>query len=296
MSTKIYDGYFVKIKSLNGLNSFVTRLRLKMRLELEKEFYKMVANQTVALIDKAALNLLKSDQTVKGQKVGDKFFPVNLAYLITSSAHNEIYKTKQRNPEFDFGFEVQFAPTEGGFLAIIYTERAKFCKVWEKMTEVSEFGYWNNSDSYPKGVKNRAQWEKRGKIWNKAIPSGIAGLSGFSVDCVCNQLPSPYGEREKFIKRVFHQIPSFEDRVVCYAKKITSSNLEKYFAEKDGKIIDCSNFFHYLSEVNQYLKTDEGKHLLQEEESKIKTIIPKITLELLNKEITLSLKSAKING
>ncbi len=54
-------------------------------------------------------------------------------------------------------------------MGIVYAENKTLLDAFQTMNEVEEYGYWNNTDSYPDGV-TRADWLLRKAAWDRMLP------------------------------------------------------------------------------------------------------------------------------
>lgn len=71
----------------------------------------------------------------------------------------------------EFRIQIGQDPRNRGYYLLVITYNEDLREAFEAMDEISEYGYWNGTDSYPDGV-TLADWEIRRALWNRVIPSG----------------------------------------------------------------------------------------------------------------------------
>jgi hypothetical protein len=253
MSTKIYNGYKLPLMSLGSLHELLTGFRDKIKPVKERLLAKSVAKLATDFIDRHAMG----DRKLSATDAEDMLCPTgNLDPLIAANdwldtRRQKVARTKERDNEADLAVDVCLIPTNDKILALLYSERKEYIKIWTDVAGVEPYPYWNNSDE-PDGL-SWDEWERRGKEWDKALGDGIPALEGLSYDPIANQFPyCSYKDIQQYV-------PTYQARVDSYTKdKAINDWYEINKAEYKERI------FSALMDFNEFSITDEGLKFVAE--------------------------------
>lgn len=204
MSTKIFNGYYIDLCTLQELQDFSMLLREKIIGKIERLYAKK-------LLELSTYN--HDEKYVCKPYIPQKYYPLMSAEWKIDERFYNIEKTNRRDPEYDFGFDVTFVPTETKILTLIYTEQAECIKLFESFPNVHPYPYYNNTDK-PNTISDE-DWDARGHEWDKALePYDVPALQGFSIKCL---IYLPLFNKEE-LAAYLDLIPSFQQRVNHFAK------------------------------------------------------------------------------
>lgn len=207
--------------------------------------------------------------------------PHDTAYFAVLSKanerYNEIQRSQRRDPEVDFDCSACFIPLKDKIVALFYTEKDELRELWESCEEVSEYGYWNNTD--PQEGVSRREWARRREDWEAALPGiGIPMEHGITADFI-KGLPS----RFETLSETVSIIPDLNKRVRRVAKEQVLARKFKALQEaaKDEGALDI-----YYQAAN-WLRTSEGKQEIAAEALRIAPVlIPQITQDEMLADLT----------
>jgi hypothetical protein len=180
MSTKIYNGY--RLSGLTGvadLFAFTGQLRAALDPVYRAAYVHQIAR--IAVIAADMLERGETPDTGPVETLTNARSPLMYADHALNDAHQTIATTKRRNPDLDLQFELTVLtdPANPGTLyALAYTEQDGYRTVFEELSEVRPWPYWNNTDR-PNDVTD-AEWELRRDTWQRVLgdePPGRRGLS-----------------------------------------------------------------------------------------------------------------------
>jgi hypothetical protein len=80
-------------------------------------------------------------------------------------------KMERRHDPNEFGVEIGLDAVTGRHHVLLISYNHDLTAAFEEIDGVEEYGYWNNTDSYPDGV-TAADWEVRKAAWDRLIPRG----------------------------------------------------------------------------------------------------------------------------
>ncbi|MFW6219340.1 MAG: hypothetical protein ACOC33_00600 [bacterium] len=247
MSTKIYNGYKLKNNmSFQKITIFCQMIGDLINEEREKLIVSLFTN---IFIDDLICIL-------SGGYPQDK----NLKFLISFEIYNEykkrsdkIKQTKQRDPLYDFEFEIVFIPIKNKILCLLYTEQSNFIKIWENQSEIEEYGYWNNTDK-PENLSEK-DWDKRKIDWDEALPN-------YSIPSNRGLIYNPYFEyfplTNDFIKNIS------KDKV----HKILSKTLLRQWWDKKHKELynsknkNLSYYMNFIRKLNKFINLSDSKKIV----------------------------------
>jgi len=87
-----------------------------------------------------------------------------------------------RSPSLDLTLSITFISEPSNpdeIYALVYTEVDEYIKAWESIEGVSEYFYWNNSDSQLERM-TRKEWKSRGKKWEVLTANKAPSRNGVS--------------------------------------------------------------------------------------------------------------------
>ncbi len=284
MSTKIHNGYYIDKCTLEGLHELCRLLRREMENERVRLYATRLMSTAVRIMDAAHLHnaglysmdsLSKETQSIDGQS------PITAAHEIILERSTKIERTKLRDPEYDFDFNVTFVPIDGleekdtNLLAMIFTEQRSYVEIWEKQPVVHPFFYWDNTDK-PTEIPE-TEWDLRRDAWEVVeIPS----LQGFSAQLTHPYLPLP---TEGILEHA-EKVP-YEGRV---ANAVWAILMTQYIKDNEIKLT-ATNFRQTRRMVEEWVKTPDGMCEQQAINAKVRKVLKKpITTQLLTIDIKLN--------
>lgn len=254
MSTKIYNGYVIPKMDLIKLLAFCKETQKKMQKTKNKVLAKTIAE----------LCTVKLDEALVHQKEKPKDVLTSVTIEVMDRVRN-IKKTQSRDPEVDFESTASFFPMKDKTLVLLYTDQKELTSCWEKIPQVKDYHYQNQTDR-PKKISQK-DWNKREKDWEKvllnqtpAVPSQNSFSFTFTDD-------STILTKEE----VFKNLPTLERRSNHWAKNLIFSEALKGVDEK--------SFWDTFYKTNDFLRTPEGIKQLENKIKEVEKVLPK-TYEL----------------
>ncbi len=169
MSTKIFNGYYLDVCSLQELQTFSMFLRAKIKTKSEEIYAKKLLELATYYYDNPIFQ--------------EKYCPLFQSKMEIDKRSYAIKETNLRDPQYDFTFDITFIPTSSKILVLVYTEQPEYIKIFESFPNVHPYPYYNNIDK-PNNI-TEPEWEERGLEWDNALqPYDIPSLQGFSISCV----------------------------------------------------------------------------------------------------------------
>lgn len=156
MSTRIYGGY--RLAAGSSLHAFLGRVRDTINPVRDGEDVKLLA--TIVAGDVCG-RWLRGESVPPGA--------ADTAYECWAETQAAMNPNDWDHDVNRFELSTGTDPATGRVMVILRTENENLRSAFEAMEEVEEYGYWNNSDSYPLGV-TRADWEIRGDAWDRMLP------------------------------------------------------------------------------------------------------------------------------
>lgn len=272
MSTKIYDGYRIKnltekefIEKYEYLKNIVEKeAKISIQKEIAKIFYNALDNgYGRAEDDITVLDYVKEEIKEAIEDLEKGFRAPNL--------------------DKDIGFSLK--EYQGDLYLYLFSEDSTITKLLlEKIENIEEFGYWNNTDK-PDNV-SEAHWEKRKKIWNTLLTSYSFDKSGFSSFYFFKSLD--FLKNIDYAYDIFENI-DFEERKKEYVEFKTIILVDN---KKNGNTTETFKMSTFLKSRNE---VKDGKH--KELEEKVAKHFDenhiKITNENFNKIKIRSMKDIK---
>lgn len=278
MSTVIMNGYLLDFKDLMQLQENMMEFRKKIEKKEKELLAKLQAKMIVNFIDDMSLEK-DVENYIEERKSKESYFDTDYSISFYTDwkireKQKEIQITKRRSPAYDFDCSVVIIPIKNKVLAMLYTEKEEYKKIWEKIKGVKRYYYWNNTDK-PRNISEK-QWEQRSNDWDEALSyKGIPSLNGFTVECKNEYM---YVE----LKDIIRVLPSYEERVYIRAKQKT---LQEKFNEliAPNKETPTYLLINKMNEAQEWLKTEEGNMLIV----KNKEYMERMLMREINKELLL---------
>jgi hypothetical protein len=265
MSTKIYNGYKLSIRNatLASLREFFAPIQAKVKKQCNASVATTLAEMCAEILDQRSIaesgglsyhqRFSRHQAYVGGKSVDVWESPLVQAHIILSDAYIKSKREGTRSPDFDFEFEVCFIPCGKATLALLYTEKEEFRKIWERHPKVRDYHYQNQTDR-PRNV-TAEQWRRRAKDWDVALldKGGLPASAGFTMSTF-GYYGLPYPHAADVIKH----IPSFEKRVQSIANDAVLEQKSLQLREAGEEM------FASVMEAQRWIKrTDEGKAAVQ---------------------------------
>jgi hypothetical protein len=103
------------------------------------------------------------------------------AWRAWKKEQDSMSKMERRHDPNEFGVQIGLDPATGRHHLLLISYNHELTDVFEEIDGVEEYGYWNNTDSYPAGV-TVADWEDRRAAWDRVIPrSGYTNMLTFNL-------------------------------------------------------------------------------------------------------------------
>lgn len=218
----------------------------------------------------------KIDDAMAKGEIPDKALAGSYARFIDEQ--DKIKKTGVRNPRFDMDFEVSIFPYEGSIFGNIRCEHAEWIRQFKHSVGATSYAYWDNTDK-DRNV-TRAEWAKRGQMWDDIYCRSKAGINSFEAICTTpNHAWWGVISRKDVAKRVV----SFESRL----KRVASNNVRDRQmavdpALNDGREKTHLDYSHAFFETQRWLGTEQGQTMVGIEIAHLRNLLaPEITEDML---------------
>lgn len=257
MSTKIYNGYYTKLK----LEPLLLKLK-EVLIEFNKlkieGYTKFLSNKITKEIDKKYFK-------------GEDFLQKNIVHEIYKK-HTELVLESQKThmrllDEFDFSANCCIFPCGNKTLILFYSDNKDVLNMWENLDFIFDYHYQNSCDK-PDDISKR-EWKSREKNWDKVLGGngwGVPSQNGYTFTLSEIYLPNIYSIKND----LKNYIPSDDYRAT---KIIQDKYIESKFQEikKNEDISDkeVSVYFEIIDMWNEYNKTDLFKIELDELKTKL---------------------------
>lgn len=164
MSIKIYDGLRIKNAREEEVIEKLDSLKTLFKEVLKKTIAKKISSEYFNMVD----NVFNNDNPP---------IPFDYAQNIFKKEMKNI-KTDKRSIMFQNDFVIYIKQHESDvYLYPFYRELNDLNILMEKIPELEEFGYWDDTDK-PDEISN-SHWNKREKIWNEVYNKYTFEESGF---------------------------------------------------------------------------------------------------------------------
>ena len=147
MSIKLYSGY--KLRNTASPYSLLNEVRENLKPALLLYNFQEVVNEAVLRFDD-----LKNTDTLRNiflQTIRDETHPNRKDAYLCKDAQIVLVENPVRNEQYAVYFGLECEDIFAGLPSI-----------------ASEFGYWDNSDSYPEGVNSDEEWHDRYVAWSES--------------------------------------------------------------------------------------------------------------------------------
>lgn len=173
----------------------------------------------------------------------------------------------RRHDPNEFGVEIGLDAVTGRHHVLLISYNRDLTRAFQEIEGVEEYGYWNDTDSYPEGV-TAADWQERKAAWNRIIPrGGQTNLLSFNLRPAYDDGVRDFlGLDGQDTAPVFAALPSDEERARNAGGNAYSSFLVQ---EKGLEVMDVLNFVGFGRSAQLSLVTDVAA-----------TYLPAITPEL----------------
>lgn len=247
MSTKIYTGFeFVGENDIRSIHKNIRDFQVELEPVVNKMICSFIVRTAVAYHD---------DVVYLGHKVNSgRVEPIWNAIQEFNDRENEIKKTRRRDPEVDFEFEITVHPIKDKVLGMHFTEQREFQKLLSEKPWFKEYGYWNNSDPLDGCLEE--DWDKRRDDWEEALPDySPAGFVGFSLKLTNPNCYSAFSNVRDDENLFYSFVPSKNHR----AKKIVEISMRKeYFDRENIDFEELKKKDGYVSELMNHIYTFNG--------------------------------------
>lgn len=239
MSTKIYNGFAFVTSSLELALDDLKKFQKELKPIAERMFGKVVLDLAIEKLDCQLL----ADQPEPPKR------PFSSAWFEVVDRQKKVNASRERDPEVDFDFDVSVIPLNhrgaSFLLGIPFTDQPKFRELLEAKNWYVEYGYWNSTDRPDK--VSAAEWTRRKRDWDKALPEGIPSLAGYNFTLVSNDLLPPPKPEE-----ILPLQTSVEDRARAIAREAM------WRTSIRGKDISGANFVQLLMEFERDVVRKDG--------------------------------------
>lgn len=271
MSTKIYKGYKYITKdskvNINDIISWCVNTKNIIKENIKPHIEKDIALTISDYLDSI---YYKTTEDIKSK--------------IQFSKNN--YNPLTNFPEFyrncidtDFNIKCTIHTSLKNVLIIFFYENDIFYDMLPRYKEDNElelkgsiikgiqpYPYYNNTDS-PIDIE---EWDKRGKEWKEALPTGIPSIDGLMYNFYSNKdidFNFFIGEKyEELIKLLY------EERLNRCASNLLLKDFDIQY-KKHG--YDITNVSLYIKEYKKYSKTEDYEIKIKEKVKYLRQIIPK---------------------
>lgn len=162
MSTTIYNGF--RLAEGTDLDTFKQTVRDVIDPLRDEEDVMLIAIETAKFVDAKWL---------KGEPIEAGAAAAAYDQWIEAQRGMSVYDHDHDLNRFELSIGTD--PGTGRIMVIARAENRTLLDAFEDLDEVEEYGYWNNTDSYPEGV-TRADWEIREAAWDRMLP-GLGKIS-----------------------------------------------------------------------------------------------------------------------
>lgn len=272
MSTKLYNGYKISIPNANigRLRDFFDEVKAKVKKRCEVSVAAKLAEMCTDILDQRSIadsgglsfhpRFSRHTAYVCGEYVNVWESPLFEAHKILNDGYSKSKREGVRSVDFDFEFEVCFVPCGKKTLALLYTERDEFRKIWERHPKVSDYHYQNQCDR-PRNISAK-QWRQRARDWDVALlkRGGIPAASGFTMSVF-----GWYGLPWPTAKDVIKYVPSFDQRVTSIARDAIMESRSLALRESGEE-----DMFGSVMAAERWVRqTDEGKAAVEKAKEEI---------------------------
>jgi hypothetical protein len=177
-------------------------------------------------------------------------------YTIWRTWHLEQSKMRpmeRRHDPNEFGIQLAKDSLTGDYYVLVVTYNHDLREAFEEMQEVTEYGYWNDSNG-PEDLSDK-EWEHRKQLWNRIIPrAGRSNMVTFTLrnayDGGVRELVDGEGDADS---PIYGQLPTDRER----AKSVAMDAYTTYLAREVGiDVMDACNHVIFGRSTNINLVID----------------------------------------
>ncbi len=222
MSTKIYDAFRIKNKTLESVLEDMKAFRKTAMPILKEGLAKMIAGQITRKIDSVALGY--SEERSKK--------PFIEVWMEVCDRVHKVKTTQRRDPEIDFMFDISVFPLDGDILGIMFCEHEPLKGLWMSQKGIEDYHYQDSTDR-PEQIPE-AEWDQRREDWDKVLGWETPAQQGFSHTIFSEFDSTPRLQQEE----VLPYIPDFNKRCRWAARDVAWAEYFKAnIAGWDGKLM-----------------------------------------------------------
>lgn len=176
MSIKLHHGFRIHVDTLPEFWKWRERVISNFEIDAKRRLSEQIAADAVFHADN--LRILKRwkvpvapletrwDQT--------KIIPAIKAWLAVQLEESQGHCLRDH---YQLDMSILFSGKHT--LALVHHDSNVIMDWFAKQPKVEEFPYWDNTDQ-PKGMSRKA-WKARGKIWDRALPTGVPARDGVHI-------------------------------------------------------------------------------------------------------------------
>lgn len=312
MSTKIFDGYKVKAKTLDKAIEIIFNGKDELKENYEYEFFKKQLRKAILTMDCYLVNqfnLMKNYLKISHSSLDDPIADKMSAENLNKELHNENPSSKAYIEDLDRALEKDPKKKIPDIEIVIFPKKVTvngeahyLCRLWtdnenEKIVQkvyanrLSEYVYYNNSDQ-PEEISDE-EWEEREKNWDIAIPNDYASSDGLINKLVAGETV-PYNDDMRSLVyeeccKEFSSDEYYQKRMDIFTKEamkkvlFDENDLKKYVTKNSSKI---GYFMDLMERVNNRKFTPEQQEKYE--------LIQKILPAMLPQELDSKLLSTKL--
>ena len=256
------------------LKEFASKIRGIVKPIYDEIQHRVTAEICEQIIDSRVLDNLHNQVEIEEKRYGKAArmgSPLSIAHWSIYERQKQIKISNLRDPLVDFSFNLIVIPIKGKVLAIYYTEQNEYIEALMYMGEVSEYGYWNDSDKPAELTEE--EWQTRREDWDIALPGiGIPADNGFDIQLITDTCMYPN------IEKVVGYVKPLSDRIKYHAKRCLINDYLKK-SEEASKVNSLP--LEGIEKAIEHTKTPEGAEELALWSKVIATMLEEITEDTL---------------
>lgn len=167
MSTKIYNGYILKGIYAPEVFDMCRAMSVRVRKKQEELTLRCIVDCAISTLDKRTLGHPINDIEMFDYKHNPDKSALCEGASYCLNRHMAMCRRRERDPGFDFDFEIAFVQARPKMLALAYVENKELLEIFTSWPNVEECGYWDNTDG-PEELSEE-EWCERGRVWDKAL-------------------------------------------------------------------------------------------------------------------------------
>jgi hypothetical protein len=251
MSTRIYNGFRFKPRTLDGVYRLLAELRPVVQEKQRAAHLQFLASNAIGIIDRNSIG--------RGEKIEH---PLSHVGNELRDRQKEIKTTGHRDPQVDFEFSISVMPHKSRVYGILHCDQREWTTWFTALPEIEDYSYWDNSDRED-GISAR-QWTARKKTWDAILGRdgrpGNAGLEFSVLSAVGYPKPS--------------EVLPFIDTIEARAWSLASDILVDRHVQDNGGVT-ASNVFELLHRATDWVK--DNKPIREAKAAEIAALLPEVT-------------------